>query len=440
MSLLDPVVFPGGARARNRVFLAPLTNSQSHEDGTLSEEELAWLARRAEGGFGLVSTCASHVTRDGKGFPGQLGCFDDSLVPGLSRVATSLRAHGALSVVQLVHAGVRTSRALCGTEPWGMSAVTEPLPGTDAARAGTSEELERVVTSFADAAVRAKEAGFDGVEMHAAHGYLLSASLSVIANRRTDDWGGSLENRMRLVRAVVKSARARLPRPFVIGVRLSPEDWGSIKGLDLDESLTVAATLADDGVDFVHLSLWNAHKNTAKRPDEHPIQLFRAAIRRDVPIVAAGHVWTRADADHLLSLGADAVALGRSAIVNPDWPLQCVDPAWQPRRPPVTAQELAAAAVSSVFVDYLRRWKDFVIPGGGTPELTARTRGAPGLGEERENEPRGGRMKNQLMIFLRFPWRPPRPGGSDLLRCSRVSSARRGRAGWWRSARGRPST
>src|SRR4029077_13813122 len=130
---------------------------------------------------------------------------------------------------------------------------------------------------------------FEGIELHGAHGYLLSQFLSATYNRRDDRWGGSLEHRARLLREPPRAVRAAVPAGFVVGVRLSPEDRGNARGLDLDESLQVARWLADDGADFIHLSLWDATRNTAKRPSEHPLPLFRDAVPRDVALVACGN-------------------------------------------------------------------------------------------------------------------------------------------------------
>ena len=162
------------------------------------------------------------------------------------------------------------------------------------------------------------------------------------------------------MRSATRAVRAAVPAGFVVGVRLSPEDFGQARGLDLDESVEVARGLCDDGADFIHLSLWKALDNTRTRPDVHAIPLFRAALPAAVRIFAAGSIWTRAEAERVLALGADAVALGRSAICNPDWPKRVVDPAWEPLRPPVAPALLVERALSPQFVEYMRRWKNFV--------------------------------------------------------------------------------
>jgi 2,4-dienoyl-CoA reductase-like NADH-dependent reductase (Old Yellow Enzyme family) len=214
---------------------------------------------------------------------------------------------------------------------------------------------------FVDAAERSRRAGFDGVEIHGAHGYLFTQFLSATQNKRTDAWGGSLENRARLLRETMRAVRARVGSSFTVGVRLSPEDFGNAKGLDLDESLQVARWLADDGADFIHLSLWQSLKNTQKRPETNAIPLFRSVLPADVRVLAAGAIWTRAEAERVLALGADAAVLGRSAIANADWPLRAVDPEWQPRRPPFTIDALVTSGLSPRFAEYMRRFKDFVV-------------------------------------------------------------------------------
>lgn len=364
-TLSDALVFRNGVRARNRVVLAAMTNGQSHADGTLGDEELHWLNVRADGGFGIVTTCASHVSRDGQGWAGELGCFDDAHVPGLARIAQSMHARGALAMVQIFHGGLRANPALTGMPAWSASASD---PGAEKpCREGTDEDIQRVIADFAAAAARAQRAGMDGVEIHGAHGYLLTQFLSTVENRRTDRWGGPLENRARLIREVTRAVRARVGPGFVVGVRISPEDFGSAKGIDLDESVRVARWLCgdregseSDGADFLHLSLWDVAKNTAQRPERHALELFQPVIAEDVRILVAGKIWTRQDAERVLGLGADGVALGRAAIANPDWALRVGEEGWEVRMPPLTEGELVERGLSPGFAKMMRNWKGFV--------------------------------------------------------------------------------
>jgi 2,4-dienoyl-CoA reductase-like NADH-dependent reductase (Old Yellow Enzyme family) len=157
----------------------------------------------------------------------------------------------------------------------------------------------------------------------------------------------------------MRACRARCSPRFAIGVRLSFEDFGNAKGMDLDDNLEVARWLADDGADFIHASLWDYRRPSAKYPDRQVLPMVRAALPREVAVVAAGKIWTRADAEAVLAQGADAVALGRAGIINPAWPRDVA--AGKPvDEPPLTASDLEDRAVSPTFVKYLRRWRNFV--------------------------------------------------------------------------------
>jgi len=359
--LYEPLTLRSGAVVPNRIALAPMTNGQSLADGRLGEDELAWLARCADGGFGMIETCAAYVGLDGKAWDGELGVDRDDDLPGLTRLAERLRRGGGLAIVQLFHGGVRATQRLSGEQVWSASSWQEDAPTFEVPRVATADDIARAIDQFAAAARRAQLAGFDGVELHGAHGYLLSQFLSATMNPRDDGWGGDLVGRARLIREVARAVRARVGPRFTVGARLSLEDWGSARGLDLDDSLQVARWLADDGVDFVHASLWNAAAMTKKRPDQHAVPLLRAALPREVAVIACGGLWTAADAIALRERGADIVALGRAAICNPEWPIAARQPGWEPRRPPLTRAELAERSVSPVFVGYLSRWKNFVV-------------------------------------------------------------------------------
>lgn len=354
--LFDPLVLREGVVSRNRIWLAPLTNLQSHEDGSLSDDELRFLAMRAEGGFGLVETCAAHVAQDGKAWRGELGVHDDAMLPGLTRLAGAIHARGALASVQLFHGGLRASEEASGLPVWSASAYEEGV--VTLPRAGTEDDIAGAIEAFARAAERCAEAGFDAVELHGAHGYLLAQFLSTVYNRRTDRWGGSLENRARLIRMVLRAVRERAPALVRI-VRLSPEDFAQTKGIDLDEAIQTARWLAEDGMEVLHLSLWRAARNTTKRPDEHATRLFRDAVPARVRVVTAGRILTKHDADAQLALGADAVAIGRAAIANHDWPLRIRD-GHPTASEPLTEAHLRAEGLSPRFVEYMKSWKGFV--------------------------------------------------------------------------------
>ncbi len=323
-----------------------------------SSDDRVWLAARARGGFGVIESCATHVTEDGQGWEGEWGIFADRHLTGWERAAKTMHDAGALLFALLFHAGKRALRS-GGRVP--MSSTASGTPGDkDAVRAAEESDIERVIEGFAAAAERAVSAGVDGIELHGAHGYLLCQFLQADRNTRRDGWGDTLEGRARLIRTVMQQIRRRVPQDFVVGVRLSPENGGALTGLDLDESVQTARWLCEDGADFVHLSLWDVHPNTNKRPAEHAAAVFRAALPPEVPIVTAGKIWSAADALGQLAHGAAAVALGRAAITTPDWPQRVARDGGEPLRPPLTAAQLRERALSERFVTYLRRFSGFV--------------------------------------------------------------------------------
>ena len=356
-----------GKTAANRIALAAMTNQQSHDDGSLSEAELAWLIKRGEGGFGIVTTCAAHVHPRGKGWKGALGVDHEGLLPGLQRLATGLRKTGALSMVQLFHGGARAPASLIGEQP--LSASDGWLPGdaetTPPAVAATEEDLQCVIRSFAEAARRTEQAGFDGIELHGAHGYLLAQFLSPLSNRRNDGWGGSLDKRMRLLREVLAAVKSHVSADFLVGVRLSPRIFPNQPREVTLESYAVARQLIADGVDFLHYSLWDFRATLEPTSDGDPaLSLLRMAtdtIHGACPLFVAGKINSATDAMEAVEMGTTVVALGRTAIAYPDWPNRvAANPAFTPPAPPYPAKQLADAAVSPAFLDYLSRRPGFV--------------------------------------------------------------------------------
>ncbi|HEY4179781.1 MAG TPA: NADH:flavin oxidoreductase [Kofleriaceae bacterium] len=359
--LFTPLTLRCGLVLKNRVALAPLTNRQSHEDGLLGEDELNFLARRADGDFGTVATCAAYVAQDGKAWGGELGVDRDECLPGLTRLAARIHQGGAAAMVQLFHGGVRADVAVSGLPTWSASTWHEDAPGFVDPRAATLEDVQRVITQFVAAAVRCEKAGFDGVELHGAHGYLICQFLSRTMNPAggVPGYSGDLAGRARLAREITHAVRAAVSPRFAVGIRLSFEDFGNAKGMDLDDNLQVASWLAEDGVDFIHASLWDVSRNSAKYPDKHVLPLVRAELPKDVALFAAGKIWTRADAEGALAKGADVLSLGRSGIVNPEWPKQIA--AGEPvQQTPVTEQWLLDRAVSPQFVKYLHAFRNMI--------------------------------------------------------------------------------
>ncbi len=360
--LRQPLTLRCGLVLPQRVGLAPMTNLQSNPDGTLHEDEYRWLIRRARGGFRVVSTCAAFVCDEGKAWPGQLGIAEDSHDAGLARLATGLRESGAVSVIQLHHGGAKAELA-----------PGRPLSAADGgpanARGATEADLQRVSGDFVAAAVRAEKAGFDGVEIHGANGYLFTQFLAPEDNPRTDGYGGDLAGRARLLRETLRAVRGAVSDSFAVGVRLSPVDAWSRRGLVLDDGVRVAGWMADDGADFVHLSLGDAGGAPAHEPDRGPVaRAVREVLPAEVPIFAAGGVWTREDAERAVEAGVDVVVVGRAGIAHPEWPRVFDEPGWEPTRPTWGRDFLRSVDVSERLVGYLSKFSGMVEGGAPTRE------------------------------------------------------------------------
>jgi 2,4-dienoyl-CoA reductase-like NADH-dependent reductase (Old Yellow Enzyme family) len=357
-SLFDPLSLTRGPAMKNRFMLAPLTNLQSHPDGVLSEDEFRWLTMRAAGGFGLTMTCAASVQKSGQGFPGQLGVYGDRHLPGLTRLAMAIRRQGSHSVVQLHHAGMRSPQDLTGARP-----VAPSDHGETGARGMTLAEVEETRDAFIAAARRAEQAGFDGVELHGAHGYLLCEFLSPEINQREDRYGGSPDNRARLLFEILDGVRAACRSDFSVGVRLSPERFG----LRLLEIRDVAQRLIATGrVDYLDLSLWDVFKE----PEEEALKgrslwsYFGDLERGAVRVGAAGKITTGEGCARALAMGMDFVVIGRAAILHHDFPERVrADRAFQPAPTPVPAEHLRREGLGEAFVAYMRTWKGFVADG-----------------------------------------------------------------------------
>lgn len=354
----DTVDFMRGPSMPNRFMLAPLTNQQSNDDGTLSDDEYRWLTMRAAGGFGLTMTCAAHVQEIGRGFAGQLGCFGDQHLDGLRRLAEGINAHGGVSAAQLHHAGNRSPADLIGTAP--VCPSDDPATG---ARGLTTGEVEQVRDDFIAAAQRCERAGFHGVELHGAHGYLLCQFLSAELNHRTDQYGGSPDNRARLLFEIIDGIRATCSPDLHLAVRLSPERFG----MRLDEIVDVFTRLVDTGdVDMIDMSLWDSFKEPVDEAHAGTrlIDHFTAIDRGRVRLGVAGKLRTPADVASVLDAGADIAIIGRTAIFHHDYPQRvAADPTWQPLRPPIPVSTLRDEGLSDSFIGYMRNWENFVADG-----------------------------------------------------------------------------
>ncbi len=341
----------------NRIGIPPMCQYSAH-DGVASDWHFVHYGSRAVGGAALMIIEATAVTPEGRISQGDLGLWDDKQIEPLARIARFAQELSCVAAVQLAHAGRKASVALgwhpqrtlaAGDGGW---TIVAPSPVSFGEGYAVPHELDeaairQVVAQFAAGARRAREAGFQAVEIHAAHGYLLHQFLSPLSNRRTDVYGGSFDNRTRLVREVVTAVRTEWPERLPLLVRLSATDWVD-GGWNADETVELCRALKGLGVDLVDVSTAGLLP-TAKIPVGPGFQTeFAARIRREtgIPTATVGLITSPAQADHIIRTGqADLVLLGREILRNPYWPLTAAQALGQTTSWPL--QYLRAAPVGS---------------------------------------------------------------------------------------------
>lgn len=331
--LFDPLTLRG-TTFRNRVWLPPMCQ-YSAADGVPNDWHLVHLGARAAGGFGLVIAEATAVVPEGRITPQDVGLWNDAQADAWARITDVVHGRGARVGVQLQHAGRKASTyrpfheggdgsvpvAHGGWPTVAPSAVA--FPGLREPVALSDDEVAAIPAAFAAAAARALVAGFDTVELHAAHGYLLHQFLSPLSNLRTDRWGGSPENRARLLVETTDAVRAVWPDDRPLLVRLSATDWTE-GGLTVDDVAAVAEVLRDHGVDLIDVSTGgNLPVPVPVAPGYQVTHARRVREVSGLPVAAVGVITTGAQAEQILAEGsADAVLVGRAALADPFWPLR----------------------------------------------------------------------------------------------------------------------
>jgi 2,4-dienoyl-CoA reductase-like NADH-dependent reductase (Old Yellow Enzyme family) len=329
---------------KNRIFVSPMCQYSSDE-GMPNDWHLVHLGSRAVGGASLVMTEASAVSPEGRITPWDAGIWNDAQAGAWKPIAGFIRANGAVPAMQLAHAGRKAScdkpwaggkSLAAGEGAWqtlGPSAIA--FGNYQVPRAMTGADMESCIADFVAATARARNAGFDLVEVHGAHGYLLHEFLSPLSNLREDQYGGSLENRMRFPLAVCAAVRKAWPDGLPVLVRISASDWKE-GGWDLAQSIEFCKRLKALGIDMIDCSSGgNAHDQKIVLGPGYQVP-FAAAIRREaqVPTGAVGLITEAAQAEHILATGqADAVSLARGMLRDPYWPRHAarelgLDPQW----------------------------------------------------------------------------------------------------------------
>jgi len=323
-TFLKPYTFKNGVTIKNRLVIPPMTEESSLQDGTVSRDDLYYIGMRS-GGVGLFISPVANVTDDGKGFEGELSVAHDRYLPGLTQLASTMKKNGTKAILQIFHAGRMSSTAILrGTQPVSASAIAAPRAGYETPRELTSDEITHIVQAFGEATHRAIQAGFDGVEIHGANTYLIQQFFSPHSNQRTDKWGGSLEKRMTFGLEVVKSVRAAIDKyaddKFLLGYRISPEEIEK-PGIRIEDTLKFVDQLADQSIDYLHISMGNAWRKSLNDPAEQQPTILRIKkqVNGRVPLISVGSLKTPADVEKVMNAGIDFAAMGKEYLIEPKW-------------------------------------------------------------------------------------------------------------------------
>ena len=327
MPLLSDPLVTDKLKLKNRIVMPPMANDLSGGEGEVTEKHLKHYRTRAEAGVGLIIVEHSYIMPSGKMTRKQLGIYKDELGGGLRQLAEAIREAGAASAIQLTHAGANTTAAVCGCQPVGPSDV--PVPNRDEIpRPLDTAGINEIIEAYAQAARRAVEAGFDAIEIHGAHGFLLSEFVSPLMNRRADEYGGSMENRLRLPLEVIAAVRRQTGPDYPLFYRFGASDFIQ-GGLTLEEARQIAPQLTAAGIDFLDISGGICGSRPKALADTQGYFVPMAESIKstvDVPVIAVGGITDPAYANSVIADGrADLVAVGRALLKNPDWAREALE-------------------------------------------------------------------------------------------------------------------
>lgn len=322
--LLEPLEV-GTLKLRNRIVMPPMATRLATHAGEVSDQLVEHYSARSKD-LGLLIVEHNYVTKEGKASANQLGSYSDELIPGLKKLVEAVHRHETPIVLQINHAGSTTSRELCGVQPLAPSPVIHPTRGAEVPRPFSRKEIEAVIKSFTEAARRAAEVDFDAVEVHGAHGFLLNQFLSPLTNQRDDEYGGALENRVRLPVEIITSIREKLGHNFPLLYRLGAED-GLPGGLTIKEGAEAAKALVESGVDLIDISggFMGSRPEGMEGPGFYVPQAAAVKEATGVPVIGVGGITTAEEADSIIRSGkVDLVAVGRAMLTDPEWASKAV--------------------------------------------------------------------------------------------------------------------
>lgn len=320
--LVEPITLPNGATLNGRIAMAPMIVMGAHDDGTVSDLDVAYFSKRSNVA-NLIITGAAYVNDMACGVEGQISISKDEDIEGLRKIANEIKKDGNKAIVQIHHGGREAAGAY---EKLGKVVAPSAIefPFLDyVPEEMTAEEVEETIKDYGRATRRAMAAGFDGVEIHGANHYLLQQFFSAYSNERTDKWGGSLEKRMAFPLAVVKEVKRVVlesgKNDFIVGYRISPEEiHGENVGYKIDEALQLVDKIVSEKIDYIHLSIFRGYKEAPEGSDESYGQLVKKTVNGRCPVIIVSSIFTVEDAVDALNHG-DIVAIGRSAIMEPQF-------------------------------------------------------------------------------------------------------------------------
>ena len=327
-SLFSPFMLTEKIKLRNRIVMAPMTTWSANPDGTISEQELEFYKRRSQN-VGLVITGCTYVTPSGIGFTHEFAAYDDRFINSLEKLAAAAQSGGAPAILQIFHAGNKAIPELVPNNDV-ISASASSVKTGDfmkrvvQSREMTENEIQETIRAFGDVTKRAIKAGFDGIELHGAHGFLLQNFFSPLFNQRNDRWGGDLEGRMRFPLAVLQEVKNVVyeyaTKPFAIGYRISPEE-SATGGLRIEDTYKLLDRLISSGISYIHTSLVSINDSYPVESPNGPrtIELILNHIAGRVPVIAAGKIRTPSQAQEAISTGLPLVAIGKGLVINPEW-------------------------------------------------------------------------------------------------------------------------
>jgi NADPH2 dehydrogenase len=311
----------------NRLIMPPMATSKAEADGRVSQDILDYYDEKSKGGYiSLIIIEHSFIMQAGKASNQQLSVADSSVVEKLKRLSETIHHNGSKAVMQLNHAGSAASSEVTGTDPVGPSAVPNPRKG-NVPKELTKQEIEDIIKAFKESALRVKEAGFDGVEIHSAHGYLLNQFLSPLTNKRTDEYGGDIHNRIRIHLQVIRAVREVVGEGFPVFLRLGASDYME-GGTTIEDSRIAASEFEKAGVDIMDISGGFCGYIVPNITEQGYFSSLARAIKEvvSIPVILTGGITKVQAAEKLLSDGkADLIGVGRAIYKDSKWAQNAVE-------------------------------------------------------------------------------------------------------------------